>query len=113
LDNFPSNYDEIPPEANESTTSDYWTMYNSEKSGNSPVFINLASFRSGGDDKKSKESYESGNVWYKGTPISKDQPVSYDPFERQNRLRSFPPKSDDVAGKEEDDSRNKFYFPNY
>ena len=125
FDNFPSNYDPI----NITTSSNdqarvsegekshkvrgNWTMYSSNRTGNSPVYIDLSSYE------RKKEEVNSGSEWYKGTPLTTDQrrPISgvYDPFERQNFLRSFPPKSDDpeTGSDLEEGSNEQLYFPNY
>ena len=98
---------------------DDWTMYNSEKSGNSPVFINLAAHN---DNKRveatSSKTGQTGSVWYKGVPISRDQitPNTYDPFERLNHLRSFHRKSDSPETETATPSsseKQELYYPNY
>ena len=84
------------------------------------VFINLASYKDSKEDNlkvdskhdKVLESDEiNNNAWYKGTPITdrrKSAPNVYDPFERQNYLRSFEKESEEAT-----ERNNSFYYPNY
>ncbi len=89
-------------------------MKDSDDTGYSPDFTSLTS-----DQQRIEEKAAgTGSFWYKGTPVSTDRggsgSVVYDPFERQNFLRSFPPKSDrSDSGSESDELKEKLYYPNY
>jgi hypothetical protein len=91
--------------------------------------LQQASYKEDSVESKSvdKENVDEEKFWYKGTPISDRKkttgPNVYDPFERQNYLRSFPPRSDadpqqadPVVETERNNpqrNENNFYYPNY
>ena len=103
---------------NRNNFSDNWTTYNSQQAGNSPVYTSLKSSKDKNSktEKHSQDDGESENdkVWYKGTPISDrvGSPANvYDPFERQNFLRSE--RGSKTTREFQERRRDNFYFPNY